>query len=114
MAQNKELEAVETLYNEREYLLGEKVNNKSKTWSEDIKHYDTIGTCLIEIKNALTRLEKYQKAIEIVKRKNVGIDKEITDIDNYEEYKKVFWYICEELALTEEEFNLLKEVFGNE
>ena len=31
-------ESVKELYKEREYLLGDKVNNKSETWHNDIVH----------------------------------------------------------------------------
>ena len=50
-------EALEKLYNEREVLLGEKVNNKGSDWSESIKHYDIIGEALLEISKDLEVLE---------------------------------------------------------
>lgn len=55
------LEAVKELYNEREYLLGEKVSSKTPSWCEDIKHYDKINECLIEIENELEILEIIKK-----------------------------------------------------
>lgn len=57
----KGLEALEKLYEEREYLLGEKVNHKTKNWHNDIKHYDNINKCLLTIKQDLDRLEKLEK-----------------------------------------------------
>ena len=54
-------EALQELYNEREYLLGEKVNNKTKNWYNDITHYDNIGHCLLTIREELDRLEKLEK-----------------------------------------------------
>ena len=42
-------EALQELYNEREYLLDEKVNNKTKNWHNDITHYDNINKCLLTL-----------------------------------------------------------------
>lgn len=46
-------EALEKLYEEREYAYADKVNNKGITWSNDISHYDTIGKSLSAIKEDL-------------------------------------------------------------
>ena len=78
----KALEALEKLYEEREYLLGEKVNHKTKNWHNDIKHYDNINKCLLTIKQDLERLEEYEKVLnghcsKCVNRENnicVGMD----------------------------------------
>ena len=79
---SKALEALEKLYEEREYLLGEKVNHKTKNWHNDIKHYDNINKCLLTIKQDLERLEEYEKVLnghcsKCVNRENnicVGMD----------------------------------------
>lgn len=62
-------EALEELYKEREYLLGEKVNNKTKNWHNDITHYDNINHCLLTINQDLDQLEEYRKLEE-----EIGID----------------------------------------
>ena len=59
----KALEALEKLYEEREYLLGEKVNHKTKNWHNDIKHYDNINKCLLTIKQDLDRLEEFEEVL---------------------------------------------------
>lgn len=58
-------EAVKELYREREYLLGDKVHSKSKTWHNDIVHYDNINRCLLTIMKDLEILEILKKHIEI-------------------------------------------------
>ena len=78
----KALEALEKLYEEREYLLGEKVNHKTKNWHNDIKHYDNINKCLLTIKQDLDRLEEFEEVLnghcsKCVNRENnicVGMD----------------------------------------
>ena len=55
-------EALEKLYEEREYLLGEKVNHKTKNWHNDITHYDNINKCLLTIKQDLEHLEAIDNA----------------------------------------------------
>ena len=65
----KSKEALEKLYEEREYLLGEKVNHKTKNWHNDIKHYDNINKCLLTIKQDLDRLEELEKENQELKRK---------------------------------------------
>lgn len=75
------------------------------------------------IVSALTRLEKLEKAIEIVKRKLVDFAKLDYAINCDKSALNYFGEIsrCEkynlsqtsDYELTEEEFNLLKEVFGN-
>lgn len=62
-------EAIQELYNEREYLLGEKVNNKTKNWHNDITHYDNIGHCLLTIRQDLDRLEKLEKENQELKER---------------------------------------------
>lgn len=77
------------------------------------------------IVSALTRLKKLEKAIEIVKEKLVDFN-ELNYAINCDE-SALYFYVeklsrCEkynlsntdDYALTEEEFNLLKEVFRNE
>ena len=79
---SKALEALEKLYEEREYLLGEKVNHKTKNWHNDIKHYDNINKCLLTIKQDLERLEEFEEVLnghcsKCVNRENnicVGMD----------------------------------------
>lgn len=58
-------ESVKELYREREYLLGDKVHSKSKTWHNDIVHYDNINHCLLTIMKDLEILEILKKHIEI-------------------------------------------------
>ena len=60
-------ESVKELYKEREYLLGEKVNNKTKNWHNDITHYDNINHCLLTINQDLDRLEKLEKEYQDLK-----------------------------------------------
>ena len=105
-------EALEELYKEREYLLGEKVNNKSETWHNDITHYDNINRCLLTIDKDLDRLEELEKENKELKKElerletlndNLGI-KHVNDDDgnvifNGEHIKME----------TEENFDLLKE-----
>ena len=57
-------QAIQELYNEREYLLGEKVNNKTKNWYNDITHYDNIGHCLLTIREDIERLEKENQELK--------------------------------------------------
>ena len=61
-----------------------------------------------EIQNA----EKYKKAMEIVKNKKV----DMKELLGYFEWENGFSYyneyLCEEEKLTEEEWDFLKEVFG--
>ena len=79
---SKALEALEKLYEEREYLLGDKVNHKTKNWHNDITHYDNINKCLLTIKQDLDRLEEFEKVLnghcsKCVNRENnicVGMD----------------------------------------
>lgn len=115
-------EAIQELYNEREYLLGEKVNNKTKNWYNDITHYDNIGHCLLTIREDLNHLEELEKENERLKK----------DLEALEIIKKHLFLFVEkgqlyvgrygdvELLLEEDDFQdeheyeLLKEVFGNE
>ena len=107
-------EAIQELYNEREYLLGEKVNNKTKNWYNDITHYDNIGHCLLTIREDLDRLEKLEKVIDILENKivNIFILKYCIakggGVETYNLHYKT------EDQITQEEYELLKEVFGNE
>ena len=61
-------ESVKELYKEREYLLGDKVNNKSETWHNDIVHYDNINHCLLTIDKDLDRLAELEKENELLKK----------------------------------------------
>ena len=61
-------EAIKELYKEREYLLGDKVNNKSETWHNDIVHYDNINHCLLTIDKDLDRLAELEKENELLKK----------------------------------------------
>lgn len=61
-------ESVKELYKEREYLLGDKVNNKSETWHNDIVHYDNINHCLLIIDKDLDRLAELEKENELLKK----------------------------------------------
>ena len=56
------------MYKEREYLLGDKVNNKSETWHNDIVHYDNINHCLLTIDKDLDRLAELEKENELLKK----------------------------------------------
>lgn len=62
------------------------------------------------IVSSLTRLEKLEKVIKIINEKDVNIFGLKTS-KNYQLYNL---FVIEEDKLTEEEFNILKEVFGNE
>ena len=102
--ENKELEAVETIKNELS-----NVNRQHAT----------------EIRNGLNQKQKleqenakYKKAIDIFVRTKLYSPNEIMRIVNsFEDYDTYMLYIHKKKILvyyTEEEFNLLKEVFGNE
>lgn len=123
-------EAIQELYNEREYLLGEKVNSKTKNWHNDITHYDNIGHCLLTIREDLDRLEKLEKENQELKERYKHRAETSNDlckaVNQYEKAIEIFRKICSLnnnktletercfLRLTEEEYSLLKEVFGNE
>ena len=88
-------EALEELYKEREYLLGEKVNNKTKNWHNDITHYDNISHCLLTIKQDLERLEQLEKVLEIIKNKcaantNIWLVVCTRTYEDYESFGKSF------------------------
>ena len=115
-------EAIQELYNEREYLLGEKVNSKTKNWHNDITHYDNINHCLLAIKQDLERLEKLEKALEIIKNKcaaNTNIwlvvcTRTYEDYESFVENKDHKLVRLEHNILTQEEFELLKEELEND
>lgn len=130
-------EAIQELYNEREYLLGEKVNNKTKNWHNDIKHYDNINHCLLTIREDPERLEKENKELkenskEICECDVDKLNKIKKDLKALEIIKEQGFLFVEkgklycgrygdiELPLEEDDFQdeheyeLLKEVFGNE
>ena len=92
-------EALEELYKEREYLLGEKVNNKTKNWHNDITHYDNINHCLLTIKQDLDRLEKLEKAFDkACERLDWDCPEEQNLIDDFIDY-----FDCENCKNTEKE-----------
>ena len=74
------------------------------------------------IEKDLKKLEKLEKVFEILKKKRLSIVYFVYEIRadnnerNYSDYK--YWAMnkvkSKDDLLTEEEFNLLKEVFGNE
>ena len=65
------------------------------------------------IKKDLDRLEKQDKVIEILKNKPFSFNQfALNMIDNVEEYNS--FIKIESDKYTQEEYNLLKEVFGNE
>ena len=133
---SKGLEALEKLYNEREYTYAESVNHKSDKWKNDIEHYDNIGSCLLVIEKELEDYECLNNFFEKLKNKY-----EIDDLDyleyivrNYEKNKQVLEIIKKKPeylihviihkdyksfidsyikrfpdVLTETEFNLIKE-----
>ena len=103
-------EALEELYKEREYLLGEKVNNKTKNWHNDITHYDNINHCLLTIKQDLDRLEKLEKTIELLKVR-------VKMLETYHKPKSRCYYLYiggRIVFLSREEYDLLKEVLEDE
>lgn len=107
-------EVIQELYNEREYLLGEKVNNKTKNWHNDIKHYDNINHCLLTIREDLDQLEKLTKVIDILKEvlKRGFIFKFGENIDNggYISITKIDCNNTTIVNIRKEEYDLLKEV----
>lgn len=128
-------EAIQELYNEREYLLGEKVNNKTKNWHNDIKHYDNINHCLLTIREDLDRLEKLEKENQELKERYKHRAETSNDLCKaVKQYEKAFEIIVSKIefedlgemqsgnmyrgyfndCFDEEEYELLKEVFGNE
>ena len=74
----------------------------------DLKDYDLVL-------QDLDKLEKLKKVIEILKNKNVYIC-ELLKSKNLFDYNSLTWdtYDFNGIELTEEEYNLLKEVLGNE
>lgn len=68
-------EAIKELYKEREYLLGDKVHNKSETWHDDITHYDNINHCLLIIDKDLDRLAELEKENELLKKNLEQLEK---------------------------------------
>ena len=126
-------EAVKELYNEREYLLGEKVHSKTKNWHNDITHYDNI-------REELERLEKLEKENQELKENSKEIcecdvdrlnkiEKDLEALEIIKEHRFLFVekgqlyvgrYGDVELLLKEydfqdeHEYELLKEVFGND
>lgn len=104
--ENKELEALNNLTNKvkcnEEYRL--------KHLKQD---YDIV-------RNALIRNQKLEKAIDIVKNKLIDVGRLYGCIVAYPNEKTPIHYNekidkrYKTYMLTEEEFNLLKEVFGNE
>ena len=102
-------EALEELYKEREYLLGEKVNNKTKNWHNDITHYDNINHCLLTIKQDFDRLEELEKVVDLLWHKNVNIVY-IKIFKDFKKYSEYYTGYSSKDKLTNEEFDLLKEV----
>ena len=103
-------EALEELYKEREYLLGEKVNNKTKNWHNDITHYDNINHCLLTIKQDLDRLEKLEKTIELLKAR-------VKMLETHHEPRSHYYHLFiggRVVLLSREDYELLKEVLENE
>ena len=107
-------EALQELYNEREYLLSEKVNNKTKNWHNDITHYDNIGHCLLTIREDLDLLEKLEKAFKILVDKKVNILVLKYFIEKGEGVKTYNLYYTTKEKLTTKEYELLKEVLEND
>ena len=102
------LEAFETVYNNVDYLI-----------SDIVIENDEVNDCLMTIKEQLPTIKQALKALEIIKEKNVnmfGFKRDIKQLGNRFTYK----YYQSNLGnyhsgfniqeLTEEEFNLLKEV----
>lgn len=87
-------EALEELYKEREYLLAEKVNNKTKNWHNDITHYDNINHCLLTIKQDLNRLDILKKYLYYDNKNHTIKMKEIRKSTlnfDYEDLKEVVY-----------------------
>lgn len=58
--------------------------------------------------------EKKLKALEIILKKKVNVYDEIYQTNDYKDYKENFGYTQAQFDLTEEEYNLLKEVLKDE
>ena len=74
-------EAWKQLYEEREYAYADKVNHKGITWSNDIRHYDSIGECLRVIENDLEMIKLFKdilKGAKILKKNEVDMSKCVT------------------------------------
>lgn len=97
-------EALEELADEIKYT-----HNDGKT----LTHYDSVRYNAIA--KDLKKLDKLERAIKIIVRKDVCPTNLYSAID-YDKYKFAveFDKIDKEWILTKEEFELLKEVFGNE
>lgn len=78
---------------------------------QDIKEIEVADGQWLTIKNLLPykceQVEKSLKALEIIKEKYVNVDL-LSDVDSLEEYNSEIMWSYQ--RLTEEEFNLLKEV----
>lgn len=105
--ENKELEALETIKNE--------LSNVNRQHATEIM---TIRNGLNQKQKLEQENAKYKKAIDIFVRTKLYSPNEIMRIVNsFEDYDTYMLYIHKKKILvyyTEEEFNLLKEVFGNE
>lgn len=95
-------ESVKELYNEREYLLGDKVHNKSETWHNDIVHYDNINHCLLTIMKDLEVLGILKKWIVVNETNDDLFPYEIKVKNGYVSNKS-----C--LVLIEEDYKKIKE-----
>jgi hypothetical protein len=65
------------------------------------------------IKQDLERLEKLEKVVEIIKNKKVFIQYLLLCIENVADPLNEYNSLNKPLTLTQEEFDLLKEVFKN-
>ena len=107
----KELEASEII--KRNNFL-EKENKELR--EKYIAYKEELETLRMLYNASSHKLSKLEKAIEICKEKNISL-KCVKLNDNVFDYnadiKEIFMYLDDKL-LTEEEFNLLKEVFESE
>ncbi len=100
------IQIVQAFYGKDEPLRNDKINELMETKQFKI------------IKKELKEKEKIERALEIIKKKAVNVAK-LMICFSFKEYNK---YICneyrlfppaiEEMSLTEEEYDLLKEVLG--
>ena len=82
-------------------------------WQDVLQDVAIIENALNEYYRLLKEddeMTKKIKALEIILKKKVNVYDEIYQTNDYEDYKENFGYTQAQFDLTEEEYNLLKEV----
>lgn len=79
-----------------------------------LDNHNTLAKCYDMLFKDLKQLDKYKKAITLIKDKNVQIY-ELLNSSSVESYNNLSWstYDFDGLELDKQEYNLLKEVLEN-